>query len=432
MPILKTILMIGITAVAGALPVNAAASWTLFGLEGESVNTILPLSPGNGDDAIMVGTSKGIWNHEYGHWVSVWQGLPVYDMQLIAYDRILAAAGNGSDSDGIYLGKVIAIGEPGNLWKFTLLVKYPRPTAVGYRSAGLSGSRCDGTVYVGNASRVSSGAHCGDSVEALTALEIPENSWSKCTALRYSPIDHALWAGGTFGNRMAAGPMNDTATLLRGTSSLDAFRKMDVLSINDFVPSDDSLFSIATYYSGVQIFKGDTLLRSIPSPKNNYPVLAAIHFTKLSSGETLLAAATPSGVYRECPPNADCIWTDLDANISAVYTCLAQQKGTVLWLGTTIGVYRYESVPTARRVAGVGRHAAESSVRFTLHGGVLYAGTDKAGSTLQLFDTRGRSLKTTTSPNGEVRINGSGRGCYIYRLTCNNKCISSGSVIISQ
>jgi hypothetical protein len=51
---------ISLFGMVSPIPLDAAGSWTLFGLKNEVVNTILPLPPGYGNDAIMVGTIRGI------------------------------------------------------------------------------------------------------------------------------------------------------------------------------------------------------------------------------------------------------------------------------------------------------------------------------------------------------------------------------------
>ena len=169
----QLLILVPLLSIVLSIPLDAATGWTLFGLKDEAINTILPLDPGYGEDAIMVGTAKGIWYYEYGHGNYLWTGLPIYDMKLTGYNSIVAAAGNGSDSDGIYIGKVVAHGEPGNLWKFKLMVKCPRPTALEYNA--LEGS-CTGKLYVGNSSGVSTGLICNDTVNGLTIKEITKTS----------------------------------------------------------------------------------------------------------------------------------------------------------------------------------------------------------------------------------------------------------------
>ncbi|MBN1760499.1 MAG: hypothetical protein JW863_19375 [Chitinispirillaceae bacterium] len=418
-----------------ALPLQAASSWTLFGLDDEVVNTIITLSPGNGDDALMVGTSKGIWNHEYGHWLNVWEGLPVRDMRLIDYNMILAAAGNGSDSDGIYLGKVIAIGEPGNLWQFTLLQKAPHPTAVEYLPMPeLSGGRCNGTLFAANASGVFQGTVCSESVEGFSAMTTPSNPWGTGAALLFS-TDNTLWAGGNYGygdNTL----VSMTASLLRGTGELTELKKLNITSMAEYTSQGDTLLAAATVDSGIQVFRNGVLNHSLPPPAADQPIVSIVPFPTIQdygSGKwTMLLAATPKSIYRQCPPTANCIWGGIGTELPAAVRCIAQYRQQVLWAGTDAGVYRYEySTAVRQRYAPAPILAAEVRAVSRRPGnvGMQLLHDDGLPYSISLFDLRGRCVRHDVITGQELMITGLAGGVYHYRLSRNTRTIVSGGIL---
>ena len=413
----------------------AAPSWTLFGLKGEVVNTILPLS-GYGDNALMVGTSEGISYHEYGHWSSAWTGLPVYDMRYLPDHRILAAAGNGSDSDGIYIGKVIAIGEPGNLWEFKLLVKCPRPTAVEFDAPGDS---CTGTVYAGNISGVHSGVLCNNSVDGMNEVPSPQNPFGmRCASMIFSAADSMLYAGGNYyGVEFDTGE-RDTALFIRGTTAMTTIRKMDIGSIAEYRSDGEWYMAIGTIENGIQVYRKGVHKYSQPSPANGEPVLALVPFIAPNSGSekwTMLVAATPSGVFGVCPPDYDdCLYSH--SQLPAVPgrpCCLAQDDGLILWAGTDSGLYRYDGTATPVRQGAVtvvlpeihisAAPAGRGNVRFSMHG------NEGMRCSLHLFDIRGRCVGHAWNRAGETVFTGLSGGCFLYRVTGNNRTVASGKIL---
>jgi hypothetical protein len=417
------------------VPLRAAPAWTPFGLKGETVNTILTLPAGLGDDAIMVGTSNGIRCHAYGVWQDVMTGLPVYDFCPVSGYEILAAAGNGSDTDGIYLGKVIAWGEPGVWWQFKLLVKYPRPTAVAYLASGAMGGRCDGTLFAGNASGVRRGALCDDSVEGFAAMTAPAGPWSQCAALFADSTDRSLWAGGNYNNVLTN--VYAVASLLRGTGELTEQKKLNVIDVFRYSSERDTFTAVATVDSGVVLYKNGAFRSRVPTRTITEPMLAVVPFPTQSDygyGKwTMLIGATPSGVFRQCPPTADCIWGSGFGPLIPRVNCLAQYQGRVLWAGTDSGVYRYEfTTGTVLSNALRSRSSAVNVQAISTGAGavrVRIAGSGRALLALRIFDTRGRMVKSTACTAGEVTVTGLGKGCYPYLLTSGISTVASGIVV---
>jgi ligand-binding sensor domain-containing protein len=410
--------------------VCAETPWQFEDFKDESVNTIITFSPSHGDNAVMVGTSTGIYLHEYGYSICVWKGLPVHDMKRIAYGKILAAAGNGSDSDGIYMGEIVAVAEPGTLWEFKLLKKINMPTAVAFKSQ-ISGV-CDGIIYVGNSSGVFTGQLCDKMVNNLKQLSSPSNPWSRCSALQFSS-DGTFWAGGTFHDRVAFN-IQDTALLLSGGSELRKVKSLDVVSMVNYSILNDSLLAIATYDSGIHVYKGTQLQWTIESPEKNTTIVAIAPFLQngISGGWQSLVAASSSKVYLECLPESQRTWVPLGTPPSAELRCLAQAQDRVLWLGTSKGVYRYEPSTSVETKAALDACISIPVPTVSNGNGRLSFSVPTAmlgSSTLRIFDMLGKCVRIVTITDGNEAIRNLSSGIYRYCLIQNNRILVSGNVI---
>lgn len=457
---MKTVFQRWMVTVAGILSLavasHSAPSWKLAGLKNQKINVILPMT-GFGGDELMVGTDKGIWWFQEGEWDTAWTGLPVHGMALTASGEPVAVAGNGSDSDGVYLGEITgiakrAVGGDGmnTWWGFSLQQKCSMPTAVAF--GPLEGG-CTGKVYVGSAAGVSAGMLCGSAIGALTALSTPARPFgAQCASMIVYSGDSKLYAGGN--NEYPVdftAPRYDTSWLVRGTSELTRFRRLSVTSLVEYTTQRDILFdasateerlpdprllAAATVDSGIKIFEGDYLYGGLPPPVHGEPVAAIVPFSKVRTFTgftlTMLAAATPSGVYLQCSPEADCQWTRIDGLQHRPY-CLAQTSGDVLWAGTDSGLYRYDYPTGARLPPTGGRQPAQVRVNAVPAGGdavrVRIGGERAGGAALLLFDSRGRLARTIAEPGREVTVRGLSNGCYVYRLLQGNAVVASGVVV---
>ncbi|MBN1575731.1 MAG: hypothetical protein JW913_04215 [Chitinispirillaceae bacterium] len=434
-----------LTAVLPCFTLNAASSWKYVGLKGEKINTLYHL-PNSEENAIMVGTDKGIWWFEYGTW---WEnggftskplGLPVYSITTASTGNLLAVAGNGSDSDGVYLGKVTAIGEPGTCYGFSLLVKWPKPTAL--TCTGLDGG-CTDKVYVGNVNGVATGLLCNKAIDSLKVMTCPQNPFGiRCASLMFSPTEFTLYAGG-YGDYMSFSETGarDTAMLLKGGSELAPLKKIDVTSIIEFSSviesssQNETLVVVATVDSGIQLFKNGVFHSFLPAPNRGEPVLSIVPFASwnFSGGKwTMLVAATPHGVYGQCMPYEDCVWTLL-SGLPGTPRCLEQFQGRILWAATDSGVYRYD-IPTA-----LVRHnipAGVAPIRVSaIRGpdGVVkfdFGGNDLANAALHVFDLQGRRCVVRREIAGnQVEITDARRGMFLYRVIRDGCTVSYGSVM---
>jgi hypothetical protein len=424
-------------------PLHPGASWKYVGLKGATVNTMLPLV-GFSPDGIMVGTQTGIRNFEYGHWdtaaaYTTWSGLPVHDIIRIPGERLLAAMGNGSDSDGVYLGKVSAIGEPGTRWRFSLLAKCPLPTALAF--SPLDGD-CTGKLFLGNAEGVRSGLLCKDTLKQLAVVAGPHDPFGGfCRAMLVSSSDGMLYAGGR--NHDRTGGMGGEAWILRGDASgMSALKKLDATSIIDLPPripdaavssSNRTMVVIGALDSGIQIFDSGTFKGRYPPPLQRDTVLSVAYLSENfgATRYTQMVAATPSGVYIQCPPDAYCVWTRL-SSLPGVPRCLAYHQGTMVWAATDSGVYRYDNSTSAGRN---NLTAASGAVAKAWCGegkeGIIVRIENNMGRTCEfsLFDLRGRCLKSCGITKSRSHFPVAGKGIYFFKIALDNKVIRTGRVM---
>jgi outer membrane protein assembly factor BamB len=351
-------------------------------------------------------------------------------MKRIAYGKILAAAGNGSDSDGIYIGEIIAVGEPGVLWEFKLLKKINMPTAIAFRES-MSGV-CNGTIYIGNSSGVFSGQLCDKTVNTLTQLSGPSNPWGRCSALQFS-FDGTFWAGGTFHDKVAF-KIQDTALLLRGAAELTKVKPLDVLSMVNYSTLNDSLLAIATYDSGIHLYKGNHLQWTVESPEKNEPVVAIAPFQKssISGGWQPLVAASYSRVYLQCLPESERTWVSLGTPPSAELRCLAQAQDGVLWLGTSKGIYKYESSTGTQIHSSQEPKPLEMKLIQTDHSSAELSFNDefKGNCRVYVFDMRGRCIREFESIGNTLSISDISTGTYMYRVYRNNLPVAEGRFVL--
>jgi hypothetical protein len=422
--------------------VNASQSWIYVGQKGETINCILPMA-GTGPNGIMVGTNTGIWQFEYTWWDHSYTGLPVHAIIKISDGQLLAAMGNGSDSDGVYVGKIVAIGEPGERWGFSLLVKCPQPTALAYQAIPGLDTACSGMLYVGGADGVRAGYLCTGldkkPICGLTAMTGVPNPFY-ITSMVVGSDDHMLYAGGRIDLIPIAGPgPAPYSWMLRGNSTgLTALKKMNTTSIVELPAQrgpDDGLIryiAAATVDSGVQFINNASFMARRPPPVAAEPIVAVVAFRTFSAlNWSELIAATPSGVFRQCAPNADCIWSKME-KLPGIPKCLAQNLGTTLWAGTDSGVYRYDA-PTGvspKSVSGSSLAVGMKSIRAG-KGNVVFEinGNYSPSGKISFFDTRGRNVKTCVMERQHPVIVKMNKGLYGYRVSIDKRATQTGKVM---
>jgi len=415
---------------------ETSGPWTLFGLEGEAVNTIAHLSEDFGHDAIMAGTDNGIKYYEFGHhWNSLGYGCPVYDIKMIDDNTFVAAAGNGSDSEGIYMGKVTGIGEPGSIWDFRLLIKHSRPTALAVQMldaeyfGGLAAY-----VLAGNVTGVSKGLLHNDSISALTAITGPENPFGmRCASILYSIQEDVIYAAG-HGNYLSFSEegTHDTAMLLRGTTELAALKTIDITSMVQYRYDNKTRIAMATVDSGIQGYiDGSSAFSHILADPQPNPLLAiATVFSRPTDSFPRLVAATyDKSVFMQCHVDMNCVWQYLPP-LPSRPRCLSVSNNNTVWAGTDSGLYRYDLPVTTMRRYPSGRIAAKApavSVSHCKKGGVQFdiMESDTRNYRLSVFDLSGRVVFDNRSPGNRTLVT-SRHGALLYRIMKNNRTIAQG------
>jgi hypothetical protein len=439
-PVKKLIAAVFLWGTISICSLHASPTWSYVGLKGETVKSILSMIP-NSPNGVMVGTQTGIWHFEYTWWYHSFSGLPVHDIIKIPGDRLLAAAGNGSDSDGVYLGTVTAIGEPGTRWGFSLLVKSPRPTALAFQALHMD-TTCAGRVYVGNAEGVRSGFLCTGAdkklVCDLTMVSGPDHPFgSVCASMLVGSDDGMLYAGG-YDQGIDPVPSSNS-WLLRGNYSigLAALKKMNVSSIIELPEQTiDSrpvrLVAVATIDSGIQSFDNGTPFDNGGFPRQVFmdsKIIDLALFDLFGTGTTRIVAATPSGVFFFGGWACDPTWLRYDLPGSP--KCLAHHEGKMLWAGTDSGVYRYENIAKVDRKYSFG---SLSGLRIqssrTIKGDIVFRITsnDHYDGRVSVFDTRGRLVKTCIVAGKHTSISGIGKGLFFYKIAVNNTVVQAGRI----
>jgi hypothetical protein len=424
--------------------VNASPSWTYVGLKGETIHTVFHLT-GYSEDGVMAGTGTGIWNFEYARWIKAWSGLPVHDIKMTSGGLLLAAAGNGSDSDGVYVGRVAGIAEPGTIWRFSLLVKCSQPTALAFESIPGLDTACSGRVYVGNSSGVRCGYLCSgpdnNPVCALKEIAAPADPFGKtCKSMVVGTDDRKLYAGGYDDNLLNGLELFKPAKLIRGDAvGLSSIKTLNVTSIIEMPVQKEGdkrdIYhkAVATIDSGIQVFDGATLWSRYPSPAPGKPVLSIVPFRTIASMKwTEIVAATDTGVFHQCPPNADCVWVQMPG-LHGSPKCLAQYGGKTLWAGTDSGVYRCDfPVGTGQnRLTTEFPGRETNSLRIRYFSGSISVGYALGSSSpvrLSVYNQRGQMVRKQSATRQsagmhsmEISIKALPPGTYVVELAAD-KC----------
>ncbi len=191
--------------------------------------------------------------------------------------------------------------------------------------------------------------------------------------------------------------------------------------------------AVSTIDSGVQFFYNGNLWSSIPSPVRTLPVHSIVPFRTYSSLRwTETAAATDSGVFYNCPPNADCMWIKIPG-LTGSPKFLAQYQGKMLWAGTDSGVYLYESTTTIERENLQVIFPAINLITLRhSNGNAVFEIKNTSGreGNFSFFDMQGRCVKTLTVRGRDVSIANMNNGVYIYRITLGEQTVRSGKAII--
>ncbi len=443
-----------------------SAGWERIGLKHDTVSCIL-MDQSTG--LLLAGTEGGLmFMDDSGKWGSFdGVSLPVHAMEKTFNDQIVVAAGSpGNKSNGMYIGTRIR-GYP--YYQFSVLTWCDMPTALACRLYSVDST----IVYVGSGNSVYYTV-IGDYPEdvVLSQIKTPDYCFGVevpyCAALHVYTPENALYAGG-FDTSPLPGPgsliKTDNDTVMKTVKE-----PLDVTAVTEahVVPTAYSnQLVVGTQDSGVLYYRRleivpmarsvneveqqqDRSWHYIPSP-NDMPVDAMLRVPAIVAQpreyttmiwppqynyEDPFFIATAHGVYRKCPYNADCRWTEV-GDIKARVHCLASTDTAVrtdvandslVLAGTDRGVYLYRDA-TAVQGNNVVRKGARNTVRVSHDNGTvrIAVGVHTNNTvTAEFFDAQGRCVRRVTCKEHTTVIRDLHTGLYYYRIANSEDVFNTG------
>ncbi|MBD3321358.1 MAG: hypothetical protein GF350_09720 [Chitinivibrionales bacterium] len=392
--------VIGFAVIAGSLfgLLNSGllfADWQSLGLKERTIHCLYYDSP----DRLFAGTDHGLYLRWDGIWTRVEGGLPTLPVNAIekpVSGTLVVAAGDGSRSDGLYIGTDILDGPP--FYDFKLLDWIIRPAAVASKVIpAADGDRI--RLYVASDDAVFSGRLL-DSTIALEKMAIPDYAFGVeqpyCAAVHVLSSDQKCYAGG-YDRSPLPGPGKllrevtaDSMRVIRERSNVTVITEgvVDRAVWDGPVPysSDQLVYPyvnttpvLGTTDEGVVYFqRSDVIVPyenaqqqqagtwiSLGSPKDESvidilmaPLLRAIPADQQGpsyyNGDRMYVAVA-GGVYRKCDYNENCVWSEI-GDIPGRPLCLAypgpSRQQDDLYAGTGSGVYLYTDATDTRSSGG--------------------------------------------------------------------------------
>ncbi|MBN1127648.1 MAG: hypothetical protein JXA71_01585 [Chitinispirillaceae bacterium] len=342
-PLLRRFALFACTA---SLPCSSfsAENWTPLGLRDYSVNCILA------EDTmrIFAGTDKGVsiyWSMgQTNNWSDAYTGLPVHAIARINSSTVVAAAGMGTFSDGLYIGRDVLDGPP--FYAFTIGQFCLWPTALALKDTIIESDTMT-LVYAGSQNGISVGRFIKDTLHALAEIPMPENAFGvempHCSAIELSPVNHTLYAGG-YDRSPEPGPGSFLELV---SDSLHIIRRLNVTAMTNgsFMPeASRPELLIGTSDSGVFRYTptpaGWNHLGS-PLPGQAIHSVCAIRRSPVPADFPI--AAVDSGVFSGSDTGDQTDWAET-GDIPATPRCVVVSpfmRGTQVQLmaGTDSGVY---------------------------------------------------------------------------------------------
>lgn len=331
------------------------SNWYSIGLENQRVSCIVS----DDTSAILAGTDNGVAVRFAGKWFRAnGVSMPVSAMVRISSAKVIAAMGNGSKSDGLYIGTKIR-GEP--YFEFALLCYITEPQAL-----TVTGTRRD-TVYAGTKDALYRCVLTDVSTDVKAQpeiIKIPPYAFGVempfCNAIEV--MSGLLFAGGC-DRSPNPGPGH---ILVNGKDSMIILRQMNVSAMTTATGvivrpqsvSNPATLAIGTVDSGIFIYRNIQIAESpvrdwtrFDSPKKEpvrhiLPIpLAVVPAETVSPGigNDVFLVAVPSGVF-----------LGRNGNWTAVGTIPARPGFLAIYgniyssylAGTENGVFRYGPLAT--------------------------------------------------------------------------------------
>jgi hypothetical protein len=385
-----------------AASTQAAQGWYSIGPGDRAVNCILA------DDTatIFAGTDSGVSVLRNKTWYHV-KLLPVKALERVSSTAVAAAAGNGSKSDGIYIGRTIIKGPPASqppFYTFTIGRYIAAPTALTSQSIIAAAGGPTALLYAANQNSVSSGYIANDTLSTLKPIGISAYAFGAempyCTSLRL--FGGRLYAGGYDRSAMPGGSCLEYMS----SDSFYSLRPMKTTAIaegrfSSILGSNSQVMAIADVDSGVFFYDkslGNPWRRTngpAGAPGSTGAPIRSLHVLPVagSANDNMLYAATKDGVFQCTPGEPRPVWVKLGTLSPEPFYITSVGSTGELLAATSKGVYRYGEPGTG--VLNAGRASARNTVSGKK--GLTLATVGKSGAGKIRFDLRGRSIMHTAA-----------------------------------
>jgi hypothetical protein len=326
----------------------AAPAWYSLGLDDRAVHCILA------DDTskIIAGTDSGV-SVRTGNakWFHI-KMLPVRALERVSSTAVAAAAGNGSKSDGIYIGQDIINGPP--FYSFTLGQYLANPSVLTAEQIVTIAAAPGPTaiLYAGNSNSVVSGLVSNDSLKTLKPIGIPAYAFG--VEMPYCSSLH-LFSGQLFAGGYDISPAPGLSYLLHLSDALSGdtmytMRKMKATAISEgrfssILGSSSLVMVIADADSGIFFYNQSMSnpWRRIAGPTSN--PIQSLYVLSGPVNDNTLYAANKDGVYetgiRGTIQASMANWSEIGNLPVEPHYITRLGLGSDLVAGTVKGLYRY-------------------------------------------------------------------------------------------
>jgi hypothetical protein len=372
----------------------AAPEWHSLGLTDRAVHCICA----DDSSAIIAGTDSGVSVYWNAQWYDI-DMLPVTAIVRVSPTVVAVAAGNGSWSDGVYIGKNIINGPP--FYSFSLGDWFTNPTALAVGPAvskAASAADLPLVLYVGGENSFAWGLLNKDSLSKLNSVPMPEYAFGVedpyCAAIQI--FNNRPFAGGYERNLSMPAP----SYLLNYTfqDSLWKLRPMKTTAMSQgkfqsIFSANPGMLAIADLDSGVFFYNqaaGNPWYR-IAGPAGGPIVSLYSGVPQIVLGvslDTTLYAANKDGVFQCVSGEPGPLWVKVGTlPAEPLYITGMGSRGDLL-AATVKGVYRYGEKGTG--VMYPSRATSGKSVYKTKK--IIRSAAVKQGIGSVRFDLQGRSI----------------------------------------
>jgi hypothetical protein len=397
----------------------SAQTWDFIGPKGHAVNCILA----ENTSLIFAGTDTGIYVYTDDKWTLAYSGLPVLAIARLVPGVVVAAVGNGSVSDGLYIGTQTLSKPP--YYTFALGQHVENPTALAVMFNYLNTG--DTLVFTGSGNNIYKATYTvGKGLASLSAVKgpaLPFGRGSPLCAAMLAFQGEVLFVGGYDENPLIR---PGTGTLLRlMADSLRVSRSLRVTSLADVnIATIGQSLVVGTLDSGVLCYDlGSWTNLGTPS---TYPIKAVAARPSTMTLREVPIAAAADGVF-----SYSGTWSELGKFPDSTIACIVPSPfiiGTFVPLlaGTGDGAYQYAQATAVQQV----RH--ENAVpRMVVSEGnnvkVSIAGTS-APIEILITNAQGRVVKKITLKGSSVTFKLPGAGVYYYTCTSRDAVLHTGII----